>query len=153
MSSIIPRPLREIFVDTHDSLIQTAKQDPSIGVFTGLGMKWSQDDRYQAVVRMAFVAISAFAAHQMGASLAVGSVLMGMMSLPALGIGIGSVLAYEGITAVIASLASGSFTTFGLGLAALAAGWIVLEVHDFVEIGLLESSIQSYANRIWMSAS
>jgi len=55
-------------------------------------------------------------------------------------------LLLNGYNAVSVALATGSLISTGSGLLYLAAGYIVLEIHDLIELGLVDSYfIQPFA--------
>lgn len=75
-------------------------------------------------------------------SLAVGSVL----SFPCVMIAGGSWLLYDGTAQVVASFATGSFAALGLSFAYLVGGWVTLQNHDYISLGLAEYYFGKIAN-------
>lgn len=149
--SIIPRPIRDIIsgpIEIADwkNSFQSAKpgsaQSAIFGTLGGGAFVLPLAERMvKAALRLGFVALGVFAVMSTGSALGVGAVLAGLISLPALAIAGGGALAGYGCASICSSLAIGSFSSLGVGLASLAAGWIVLELHDIVPFGLAEMAI------------
>ena len=151
---LIPRPVRDLFdaQAAHDLLERTlgsSGNNFAISLFRAVTNQAIGSLKYSAVIRTALAALTYFAVVKTGAALPIAAVLTGIVSLPTLAIGTGTVLVYHGIAAIAASLSTGSFVTLGLGLSAAAGGWLTLEYHDILPYGLGEGVIQGFANKIY----
>jgi len=151
--SLLPRPVRDIvgmapFIGAVVSGAKSAKDGSGeaaiFGLLGGLGIRVSAMKMIKASCRIALVGIAAIALS--GKSLAVAAIVGSFVSLPAAVIAGGGMLLLNGYNAVSVALATGSLISTGSGLLYLAAGYIVLEIHDLIELGLVDSYfIQPFA--------
>lgn len=150
MLQIIPRPVREIVAgpflsrNAFSAISEGCEQNQGInalvGMFGGASVTLPPaKEMISAMLRTGLVAAIALALLKTHSSLAVGAVLTGIVSLPALAIAGGSFLLYSGCATVYSTLATGSLTTLGIGLACVAGGYLTLELHDICPIGLAET--------------
>lgn len=156
--SFIPRPISDLiapFAHTAkiNKILKTSDRStvPALKCLTREVQKYMDRDMIHAVLRTALAAGCAFALYKLGGSLAVAATVGALASLPTVALAGGSYLLYLGGSATIAAVSSGSFSTLGIGLATLAAGWITLEYHDLIPLGIIDQNIiqplaNAYAN-------
>lgn len=152
MNIIIPRPVRDLITGyfeirgsayevTQSENNQAEQATCGTGDYRAPIQRPIEKITY-AIGRIALAVLAASLVFELsldlGISAAVGSIAL---SLPAVVIVAGSWLLYHGATAVVASFAASSFSTFGTGLASIAAGYAALELHDIVPLGLIDYSV------------
>ena len=98
----------------------------------------------KAPIRITVAALGALAVFHYGLSGAAVAALGATISLPATLIGVGGYIAYQGLAAVIASLATGILSDLGAGLLLLGAGYMTLECYRIFPLGLLELQIADW---------
>ena len=147
--NFIPRPVRDLIgcpleirarhVAAHDTKSGIVKHEINEILDKPVFVRPLAEKMLKAAYRTVVAALGALAVYQLSVgSLGVAAGIGALVSLPAVAIAGGSFLAYQGATAAISALATGSFQTLGLGLAALFGGWLALEHHDMIPIGLAE---------------
>lgn len=122
VSSIIPRPVRDLFVGR---------------VPDGLTLGWSLPSSHvnyqvqaKAVIRTTLAAAAVFAVYKLGLSAAVLGTLAALSSLPVTVIAISSIVLSKGLIAIISSVSTGALLTLAKGLALAGLGYVALEMHD-----------------------
>lgn len=153
MTLIIPRPLRDFItvpydINNYKNDCQRAASDYGSEGMAVLGMfgggfvsKPLAHMLINAGLRVATVALGVFAFSTFGGSAPVALAFGAVISLPSALIVAGCGLLKFGVAAIIASFASGSFASLGIGLAASAGGWLALEYHDFLPWGIAEYAL------------
>jgi hypothetical protein len=117
-----------------------------------------QKSLMRAINRTALAVLGTLALYKLGVSMALGATIGAAISIPAVAIVGGSWAAYQGITSMIAALATCSFTTgsvttasfatvsiatgsipiLGKGALLLVGGYLALEKHDLIPFGAAE---------------
>lgn len=88
------------------------------------------------IFRVALAAIGTFAL--INSAPAIALAVGALVSLPTTLIAVGAMGMYYGTAGVIASLATGSFATLGMGLLALAGGYLCIQNYMIFRFGILE---------------
>jgi hypothetical protein len=152
ISSLVPRPVRDFFVNP-----ALAEGSAKIlkGVVGMMNNQFTLDDyisvaeganamenhnyyRILGALRVTLAAAAVFAVYKLGLAAATVGALVALSSLPTATIIVSGICLTKGVTAVIASLSSGALLTLVKGLALGVVGYVGLEVHDrlFTKLGL-----------------
>jgi hypothetical protein len=155
MSLLIPRPIRDIV--TGPFIIRSAAQEMQgfkagsaqaavIGIFGGGKLTLPPaENMIKGALRISLAVVGAM--FLSGSSFTVALVIGAIVSLPTAAIVGGSALYISGVTAAQVALATGSFFTLGSSILLLASGYILLECHDIIPLGLAEGTIRSIAGQ------
>lgn len=138
--TILPRPFRDI-VDGYRkaNAKRTLLVDEEMERQRELGHKLLTG----AITRISLLALGTFAMLNSNAVVTTlgvhGAILLGsVISLPTMALAGGSYLLYQATAMIVASYATASLATFGIGAATAAAGWLTLELHDSFTIGIVD---------------
>lgn len=157
---IIPRPLRDMVAGPYqlDRLKKTSERSgPESGFNAVIGIlgggSFTEPTARKIVcapLRIGLAAAGVFALMKFGAAPLVAGCLGGVFSVPSLAVAGGGYLAYYGGVSAISALASGSLAELAIGFAAIASGWITLEYHDILPLGIAEFVlVQPIAQKFW----
>lgn len=160
MTMLIPRPLRDYYnlfeINQICRKIKETKADSDQTNYhywcEALGTKHNKDitEPYSRAIKTTLRISLAVASVLLSDSsqLSTDANLAGFtLSIPSMSLISGSQLIYNGSSQVVNSIAANSLKDFGLGLAAIATGWLLLESYDLVPLGIAESIIiEPFAN-------
>ncbi|MDB6081127.1 MAG: hypothetical protein JWO53_399 [Chlamydiia bacterium] len=154
MLLIIPRPLRDIIQAPIEMRKPKSILDVPGGSSAVVGINGDTaivskatpaEKMIKAMFRISLVALGVLALHYFPANIPMAAVLGSVISLPSVIVLSAGALVYAGGQAIVASMITGLFVSFAVGVSLTAVGWAGLECHDVVPFGLGEVAMDKFA--------